>query len=156
MKKKKIEYYTEVKDGIKLMECKCCGTMVQVTESTTATTCDICVRENFNKQFPFTPTTRYVPSGRPRGWKFMKEFVDKDGTVFHKGIEQPGLKGTLTPTKRKVKAAKPKLSKGQKAQLYNETLSQIHGLKKQLSKAKFKKDQRRITSEIKKLQKVIR
>ena len=29
----------------------------------------------------------------------MKEFVDKDGNVFHKGKEQPKLKGTLKPTK---------------------------------------------------------
>ena len=48
------------------------------------------------------------------------------------------------------------MSKGQKAKLYNETLSKIHKLKKQLSKAKFKKDQRRITSEIKKLQRVVK
>lgn len=38
----------------------------------------------------------YVPkktSNRPRGWKFMNEFVDSDGTVFHKGVEVPKLKG---------------------------------------------------------------
>ena len=40
-----------------------------------------------------------VSSGRPAGWHFMNEFVDKDGTVFHKGKEQPDLKGTLPPTK---------------------------------------------------------
>jgi len=39
------------------------------------------------------------PTGRPAGWHFMGEFVDKDGTVFHKGVEQPKLKGTLKPTK---------------------------------------------------------
>ena len=32
-------------------------------------------------------------------WHFMNEFVDKDGNVFHKGVEQPELKGTLPPTK---------------------------------------------------------
>lgn len=40
-----------------------------------------------------------VPTGRPAGWHFMNEFVDKDGNVFHKGVEQPKLKGTLKPTK---------------------------------------------------------
>ena len=40
-----------------------------------------------------------VSTGRPAGWHFMNEFVDKDGTVFHKGKEQPDLKGTLPPTK---------------------------------------------------------
>jgi hypothetical protein len=36
----------------------------------------------------------------------MAEFVDKDGTVFHKGKEQPKLKGTLPPTKVKPVAKK--------------------------------------------------
>ena len=42
---------------------------------------------------------KLVSTGRPAGWHFMNEFVDKDGTVFHKGVEQPKLKGTLKPTK---------------------------------------------------------
>ena len=42
-----------------------------------------------------------VSTGRPAGWHFMNEFVDKDGNVFHKGVEQPKLKGTLPPTKVK-------------------------------------------------------
>ena len=42
---------------------------------------------------------RKVSSGRPAGWHFMNEFVDKDGNVFHKGKLQPDLKGTLPPTK---------------------------------------------------------
>ena len=29
----------------------------------------------------------------------MNEFVDKDGNVFHKGKEQPKLKGTLNQQK---------------------------------------------------------
>ncbi len=44
-----------------------------------------------------------VSSGRPSGWHFMKEFVDKDGKVFHKGVEQPKLFGTLPATKVKPK-----------------------------------------------------
>ena len=43
--------------------------------------------------------SRPRPSGRPAGWHFMGEFVDKDGTVYHRGVEQPKLKGTLKPTK---------------------------------------------------------
>ena len=42
-----------------------------------------------------------VSSGRPSGWHFMKEFVDKDGKVFHKGVEQPKLFGTLPATEVK-------------------------------------------------------
>ena len=40
-----------------------------------------------------------LSTGRPAGWHFMNEFVDKDGNVFHKGKEQLNLKGTLPPTK---------------------------------------------------------
>ena len=47
------------------------------------------------------------PTGRPAGWHFMAEFVDKDGNVFHKGKEQPKLFGTLPPTKV-VPKKKPK------------------------------------------------
>jgi uncharacterized membrane protein len=32
---------------------------------------------------------------KPRGWHFMKEFVDKSGNVYYKGVEQPELKNTL-------------------------------------------------------------
>ena len=55
------------------------------------------------KQFPVTEKTKYKPTGRPAGWHWMAEFVDKDGNVFHKGKEQPKLKGTLPPTKVKPK-----------------------------------------------------
>lgn len=41
------------------------------------------------------------PSGYPRGWKFMNEFVDKDGNVYHKGELQPDLFGKLPPTEIK-------------------------------------------------------
>tara|TARA_R110002096_G_scaffold37730_5_gene104619 strand:+ start:825 stop:1292 length:468 start_codon:yes stop_codon:yes gene_type:complete len=154
--KNTIDYYTEYKDGSRFMECRTCGALAPVSNDTSSTKCHLCVREDYNKDFPFTPPKSYASSGRPRGWKFMKEFVDSKGTVFIRGVEMPLLKGTLPPTVIKPKPIKPKLTKGQKAQLYNDTLSAIHKLKKQLSKAKFKKDQKRITSEIKKLQKLVR
>jgi len=48
---------------------------------------------------------RKEPTGRPAGWHFMKEYVDKWGNVFHKGVEQPDLKGTrpITLSKEKKK-----------------------------------------------------
>ena len=55
------------------------------------------------KQFPDVTKPTYKPTGRPAGWHWMAEFVDKDGNVFHKGKEQPKLKGTLPPTKVKPK-----------------------------------------------------
>tara|TARA_B100001094_G_C17389801_1_gene420733 strand:+ start:187 stop:486 length:300 start_codon:yes stop_codon:yes gene_type:complete len=55
------------------------------------------------------------PSGRPAGWHFMAEFVDKDGKVFHKGKEQPKLFGTLKPTK--VKPPKKKAKRRSKEEI---------------------------------------
>ena len=49
-----------------------------------------------------------ISTGRPAGWHFMNEFVDKDGNVFHKGKEQPKLFGTLKPTKIKPPKKKAK------------------------------------------------
>ena len=67
-------------------------------------------------------TKSYKPTGRPAGWHWMAEFVDKDGNVFHKGKEQPKLKGTLPPTK--VKPPKKKTKRRTKDEIlvakYNE------------------------------------
>jgi len=155
-KKQHIEYYTEVINNELHMECKVCGVMAPVSPSTTATTCHECVRESYNKDFPFEAKVGYKPTGKPRGWAFMKEYVDKDGNVYHKGKEQPKLKGTLKPTVIKPKPVKPKLSKSQKARIKADAYAQIHKLKKQLGKAKFKKDVKRINSEINKLKKIVK
>tara|TARA_B100001094_G_C18167066_1_gene792783 strand:- start:1259 stop:1726 length:468 start_codon:yes stop_codon:yes gene_type:complete len=154
--KAKIEYKTEVIDGELHMECKVCGTSTKVGSDVQAVTCYICVSENFEKDFPFKPSYGYVPTGRPRGWAFMKEFVDKDGNVYHKGKEQPDLKGTLKPTVIKPKDSKPKLTKSQKQRIKSDAFAEIHKLKKDLKKAKYKKDVRLINSKIKKLQKIIK
>ena len=62
--------------------------------------CSSCV----TRMIPFEEDKpKRVSSGRPSGWHFMKEFVDKDGKVFHKGVEQPKLFGTLPATKVKPK-----------------------------------------------------
>ena len=71
-------------------------------------------------------------TGRPSGWHFMKEFVDKDGRVFHKGKEQPELKGTLPPTKVKPRKKRKKLTADQKL------FKKVSDYKKKL-KAKRKK-----------------
>ena len=154
--KNKIEYRTEIINGIKYMECKCCGQMTAVSPDTTAVTCDVCVRELFEKDFPFKPNLGYVPTGRPRGWAFMKEYVDKDGNVYHRGIEQPKLKGTLKPTVIKNKPPKKRLSKKEKERIRIDALAKIHKLKKDLGKAKFKKDIKKINSDIRKLNKLIK
>tara|TARA_R110002074_G_scaffold200268_1_gene368210 strand:+ start:943 stop:1419 length:477 start_codon:yes stop_codon:yes gene_type:complete len=153
-KKEKIEYRTEVIDGKLHMECRVCGSPQPVGDTVSAITCSLCVRESYNKDFPYEASTGYKPSGKPRGWAFMKEYVDKGGNVYHRGKEQPGLKGTIKPTVIKPKPTKPKLTKSQKQRIKSDAFVKIHKLKKELSKARFKKDVKRINSEIKKQQKL--
>jgi hypothetical protein len=62
----------------------------------------------------------------------MNEFVDKDGNVFHKGKEQPDLKGTLPPTKIKHK-------KKAKRRTKEEILLARHEKKKKVLKKAKKK-----------------
>ena len=87
-------------DGVAYMDCKITGEPVaNVSIETKSVIGSRALMGRMFKQFPDTTTPKKQPTGRPAGWHFMNEFVDKDGTVFHKGVEQPKLKGTLAPTK---------------------------------------------------------
>ena len=91
-------------DGIAYMDCKITGQPVaNVSTKTKSVIGSNALMGRMFKQFTETTTPKRQPTGRPAGWHFMKEFVDKDGNVFHLGKEQPKLKGTLPPTKVKPK-----------------------------------------------------
>jgi len=114
--KKKIESHSFVdENGQRWLQCKHCYEYVKV-ETATKVTCSRCVIMLDMIKFPGTIKKQKVSSGRPAGWHFMNEFVDKDGNVFHKGKEQPKLKGTLSPTKVKPRKKKKKLSEDEKLQ----------------------------------------
>ena len=82
----------------KSLPCNKCGRIVEnVGENATGVVCSYCTMMLVG--MPEESKSDYKPTGRPPGWHFMNEFVDKDGNVFHKGKEQPKLKGTLPPTK---------------------------------------------------------
>ena len=122
--------------------------MQEVSREATSCTCWSCVQEMVD---PPKETKSRITTGRPFGWHFMKEFVDKDGTVYHKGVEQPKLKGTLEPTKvKKPKRIPPRV----KDRLKREAISSINKLKKKLVKTRWKKDKKVIESELSKLRKV--
>ena len=74
------------------------------------------------------------PTGRPAGWHFMAEFVDKDGNVFHKGKEQKKLKGTLPPTK--VQPVKRKKRRSKEQILLDRQKEKKAALKKAVQKQK--------------------
>tara|TARA_Y100000361_G_scaffold129480_1_gene124984 strand:- start:1560 stop:1970 length:411 start_codon:yes stop_codon:yes gene_type:complete len=116
-KKKTQEWISFVEKGQRWMICKSCQSeYVKADEETAAVTCSSCV---IKKTLALKPLDDFfakkrVSTGRPAGWHFMNEFVDKDGNVFHKGKEQPELKGTLEPTKVKPRKKRKKLSADEK------------------------------------------
>ena len=130
------------------MACKKCGEMDLVGEAATGVTCWKCVQKMVDPPEYKSSTVR---SGRPAGWHFMAVFVDKDGNVFHKGKEQPDLKGTLEPTKVKVKK---RFNKRAKLRVMQEANAKLFELKKQLKSAKFKKDIKKIEVQIRKYQRI--
>ncbi|MAG27207.1 hypothetical protein CMI47_16870 [Candidatus Pacearchaeota archaeon] len=149
------KYFTEYRQGTrwnqrpdatyKYMECKLCGQMAPVCEDTTAVTCSDCIAESWE---PFNNAQKL--SDKPRGWTLMKEFVDKNGNVYHKGKEQQELKGTLKPTKiKKSDIPTKRLTKKEKRKLMTIGALNLHNLKKQYLKARWKKDKKLIASEIK-------
>jgi hypothetical protein len=108
-RKKKIEYHSYMEGNVKHMSCQICGRYEAVGDETTAVKCGRCVSLIMMDKYPHEEPKSYKPTGRPAGWHWMSEFVDKDGNVFHRGKEQPKLKGTLKPTV--VKPTKKKRKK---------------------------------------------
>ena len=104
----------EDEDGQKWLQCKFCCEYQKVDNPVGYITCSSCVVKIDMMKFPNTIKKQKVSTGRPAGWHFMNEFVDKDGNVFHKGKEQPELKGTLKPTKVKPPKKRKKLSADEK------------------------------------------
>jgi len=120
-------------DGVPYMDCKITGEPVRnVSTEATSVIGSKAVMARIHKMFPEQDKPKRVRTGRPSGWHFMNEFVDKDGTVFHKGKEQPDLKGTLPPTKIKPKKKAKRRSK-------EEILLARHEKKKKVLKKAKKK-----------------
>ena len=88
-----------------------CNEWTIVSEKATAVLCSRCVQQVVE---PPVERGSTIKSDRPKGWKFMRLFVATDGTVFHKGVEQPDLKGTLPVTVIAPKVEKVKMSPQEK------------------------------------------
>ena len=115
--KKGIEWNSFHEGGVRYMQCKQCqNEYCEVDEGVVAVTCSNCVQKKCLATMPMDKFFKSIKpkTGRPAGWHFMNEFVDKDGNVFHKGKEQPELKGTLKPTKVKPRKKKKKLTADEK------------------------------------------
>jgi pyruvate/2-oxoacid:ferredoxin oxidoreductase alpha subunit len=77
---------------------------------------------------------------KPRGWKFMKEFVDKEGNVYHKGVEQPELKGSLEPTEIIPKEKAPKESARVFDEIQREAFAKVNDYKNRIIAAYTQKE----------------
>ena len=130
-RKKKIEYHSYTEGNTRYMSCQICGNYESVGEEAVAVKCSRCVNMLMMRDFPLEDKS-YKSTGRPVGWHWMKEFVDSDGKVYHKGKEQPKLKGTLKPT---VVKARKKIKRRTRHQI----LLDHHKEKKSKKKAELKK-----------------
>ena len=126
-------------NGVPYMDCKITGEPVRnVGVEATSVIGSKAFMARMDKMFPEKDKPKRVRTGRPSGWQFMNEFVDKDGTVFHRGKEQPDLRGTLPPTKIKPKKKAKRRTKEQ-------ILLARHEKKKKILKKAKTKLQKKIT-----------
>ena len=138
-KENEIELMSYTENGQRWLQCKSCYEYKKVDEGVKAVTCSRCTMIGTLKRKPMNEffAKQRVSTGRPAGWHFMNEFVDKDGNVFHKGKEQPKLKGTLKPTKVKPKKKVKRKTKDEiLVARHKEKLAANRQLKKDLDKQK--------------------
>ena len=91
-------------NGVPYMECKITGEPVRnVSIEAKSVIGSKALMARMDKMFPEQNKPKRVATGRPAGWHWMNEFVDKDGTVYHKGVAQPHLKLTRPVTLSKEK-----------------------------------------------------
>ena len=131
-KNKKIEYNSYTEGNVRYMSCMVCGRYEQVGDEATSIKCSRCIV----RAIPLEEPKGYKPTGRPAGWHWRKEFVDKDGTVYHLGKEQPKLKGTLPPTKVKPPKKRKIKRRTQEQVLVDQHNKKKAALKKAVQKQK--------------------
>ena len=135
-------------DG-KYWQGKLCDTWSKVGLNTTSVLCYKCsVRLAGDPEIG----AGYKSSGKPRGWQFMKEYVDEQGNVYHKGVEQPKLKGTLPPTQIDTSNVKKRLTKQEKQELKDQLLQQIVFVRGNINKSTLKKDIKANKTQLRKLE----
>lgn len=138
------------------MKCMFCDNQVDADSNVKSVMCWECVNS-----ISYKPRMEkvVVKSTKVRGWKFMAEFVDQDGTVYHKGIEQPKLKGKRPITnvdairsdqkKNRADKKKAKQLKEEKRQqkLVNDYKKKVK-LKNNIKKQKEKKIKQLTTTDV--------
>jgi len=131
-------------DGVAYMDCRETGEPVaNVSLNAVSVLCSSVLTKKCLSLLSESERDRLFNSGgkrasgvtRPRGWKWMKEFVDAKGNVYHKGVEQPKLKGTRPVTDIVAIKAKQKANKEKRRVAENKKLLKMAKEKKELKKA---------------------
>jgi len=101
----------------------------------------LCWRCTVKKYYKPPEIKNNQKSDKPRGWKFMKEFVAKDGTVYFEGVEQPKLKGKkeITDVDKIKKEQKKKSIERKKHKILNADKKEEKLIKEYNKKKKIKK-----------------
>jgi hypothetical protein len=95
-------------------------------------------------------------SNHPKGWKRMNVFVANDGSVYHKGIEQTTLKGTLPVTVIQKKVPKQKFTIQQHQFQSGELQEELQKIKSALFTEVRKTERYALTKQLAQLQRVIK
>ncbi len=120
----------------KFLQCSTenCKNEEKVDINSISLVCSTCVQKRVG---PPKVAVQPVKSDKPQGWHFMNEFVSSDGTVYHKGVEQPELKGTLPETVIEKKKKTPK-----KRKTKEERLVEVYKKKQAQKKKQAEKEER--------------
>ena len=119
------------------LECSLCNTPVKVYENIIKVTCSICCAHMGPILVDKAQAAEKIDTGFPRGWRFYKQFIHKDGRVFERGKENISLKGKLDATiileKLKLSRFEKETKKSEKerkaAARYNKKVEKIKKLK---------------------------
>lgn len=106
------------KSDSKYWQGKRCYEQILVDDRTVSVWCWKCV----SNMMPIEPPK--PKSGYPRGWKFMNEFVDNDGNVYHKGELQEELFGSKDPTP--IKETQSPIRKKKKASFDDKVIVEMN------------------------------
>lgn len=141
----------KVEHKTKWLSCTTCSNEVEVDENVLAVKCWKCTCE----LAPLEKRLTVQKSDKPAGWRFMAEFVDKDGNVFHFGEEQPKLKGTREPSdvekireEQKKKRKDGKAKKELRAKMREERLAKQYEKKMKAKKKEQTKKQEELDKKL--------
>ena len=126
---------------------KGCGNELEIDSDSLAGTCWRCVQRMVGPPEVLVRAKKAAEADenkirRPRGWRFYKEFVDVEGNVFFRGVEQSKLKGKKKPTVIEPKVKKTGFEKEQEriakqkklAEKYEKKQAKLNGKKKKRGK----------------------